>query len=83
MIVEHRGRDEIPQNHVARRGFALMLFQRRQLERWRLLFASFDARALSPPDIPYPAIIGGPFVVQWNLLHLLRVIGGAALAGRR
>jgi hypothetical protein len=29
VTVEHRGWDEIPQDHVARHGFELMLFQRR------------------------------------------------------
>jgi hypothetical protein len=31
VTVEHRGWDEIPQDHVARHGFELMLFQRREL----------------------------------------------------
>ena len=41
MTVEHRGWDEIPQDHVARHGFELMLFQRRQAEHWRGLLATF------------------------------------------
>ena len=44
VTVEHRGWDEIPQDHVARHGFELMLFQRRQAEHWRGLLASFDGR---------------------------------------
>ena len=43
VTVEHRGWDEIPQDHVARHGFELMLFQRRQAEHWRALLASLDA----------------------------------------
>jgi hypothetical protein len=45
LTVEHRGWDEIPQDHVARHGFELMLFQRRLAEHWRALLASLDARA--------------------------------------
>jgi hypothetical protein len=44
VTVEHRGWDAIPQDHVARHGFELMLFQRRQAEHWRGLLASFDAQ---------------------------------------
>jgi hypothetical protein len=44
VTVEHRGWDKIPQDHVARHGFELMLFQRRQAEHWRGLLASFDGR---------------------------------------
>jgi hypothetical protein len=44
VTVEHRGWDEIPQDHVARHGFELMLFQRRLAEHWRALLASLDAR---------------------------------------
>jgi uncharacterized protein YndB with AHSA1/START domain len=44
VTVEHRGWDEISQDHVARHGFELMLFQRRQAEHWRELLASFDGR---------------------------------------
>ena len=43
VTVEHRGWDGIPRDHVARHGFALMLFQRRQAEHWRVLLASHDA----------------------------------------
>jgi uncharacterized protein YndB with AHSA1/START domain len=34
VTVEHRGWDSIPQDHVARHGFELMLFQRRLAEHW-------------------------------------------------
>jgi len=44
VTVEHRGWDAIPKDHIARHGFELMLFQRRQAEHWRGLLASFDAR---------------------------------------
>lgn len=37
VTVEHRGWDAIPQKHVARHGFELMLFQRRLGEHWREL----------------------------------------------
>ena len=42
VTVEHRGWDAIPQDHVARHGFALMLFQRRQAEHWRALLGSLS-----------------------------------------
>lgn len=42
VTVEHRGWDQIPQRHVARHGFELMLFQRRLAEHWR---ASLSAMA--------------------------------------
>jgi hypothetical protein len=35
VTVEHHGWNQIPQDHVARHGFELMLFQRRQAEHWR------------------------------------------------
>lgn len=35
VTVAHRGWDAIPQSHVARHGFELMLFQRRLGEHWR------------------------------------------------
>jgi len=44
VTVEHRGWDEIPQDHVARHGFELMLFQGRLAEHWRALLASLDAK---------------------------------------
>lgn len=43
VTVEHRGWDTIAQDHVARHGFELMLFQRRQVEHWRVLLASMKA----------------------------------------
>ena len=48
VTVEHRGWDEIPEEHVARHGFALMLFQRRLAEHWRVLLAAL--RAKTRPD---------------------------------
>lgn len=44
VTVEHRGWDAIPQEHVARHGFPLMVFQQRQAEHWRTLLASFSQR---------------------------------------
>ena len=40
VTVEHRGWDAIPQKHVARHGFELMLFQRRLGEHWRGVLGS-------------------------------------------
>lgn len=40
VTVEHRGWNLIPQDHVARHGFDLLLFQRRQVDHWRALLAS-------------------------------------------
>lgn len=44
VTVEHRGWDAIPQDHVARHGFPLMVFQQRQAEHWRGLLGSFSTR---------------------------------------
>lgn len=35
VIVEHRGWDSLPQEHLARHGFPLNLFNQRQGEQWR------------------------------------------------
>jgi len=43
VTVEHRGWDAIPQKHVARHGFELMLFQRRLGEFWRGLLKEMEA----------------------------------------
>lgn len=43
VTVEHRGWDGIPQKHVARHGFELMLFQRRLGEHWRGLLKQMAA----------------------------------------
>ncbi|RYD91890.1 MAG: ATPase, partial [Sphingomonadales bacterium] len=43
ITVEHHGWDGIPQDHVARHGFELMLFQRRAAEHWRALLRSLGA----------------------------------------
>ena len=45
VTVEHRGWDSIPQKHVARHGFELMLFQRRLGEHWRGLLKEMAAAA--------------------------------------
>lgn len=44
VTVEHRGWASIPQDHVARHGFPLMVFQQRQAEHWRALLASLGTR---------------------------------------
>lgn len=44
VTVEHRGWDAIPQEHVARHGFPLGVFQLRQAEHWRSLLAEMAAR---------------------------------------
>src|SRR3546814_6415485 len=45
VTVEHRGWETIPQKHVARHGFELMLFQRRLGEFWRGLLKEKIGRA--------------------------------------
>ena len=45
VTVEHRGWDAIPQQHAARHGFALMLFQQRLGEHWRGLLRAMAASA--------------------------------------
>ncbi|MFN0024326.1 MAG: SRPBCC domain-containing protein [Parvularculaceae bacterium] len=44
VTVEHRAWDGVPQNHAARHGFPLEIFQRRLAEHWRALIASMGAR---------------------------------------
>ncbi|MGE0741395.1 MAG: SRPBCC domain-containing protein [Hyphomonadaceae bacterium] len=44
VTVEHRGWDTIPQDHAARHGFPLQVFQLRQAEHWRALLAAMSAR---------------------------------------
>jgi uncharacterized protein YndB with AHSA1/START domain len=44
VTVEHRGWDAIPQEHAARHGFPLGVFQIRQAKHWRALLASLAAR---------------------------------------
>jgi uncharacterized protein YndB with AHSA1/START domain len=57
VTVEHRGWDNIPQEHVARHGFDLLLFQRRYVDHWRALLASLNAaRAFSDQVEPYPEL---------------------------
>lgn len=45
VTVEHRGWDAVPQAHVARHGFELLLFQRHLVSHWRVLLASLAAAA--------------------------------------
>jgi uncharacterized protein YndB with AHSA1/START domain len=44
VTVEHRGWDAIPQEHAARHGFPLDVFQMRQAEHWRSLLSAMAAR---------------------------------------
>jgi uncharacterized protein YndB with AHSA1/START domain len=44
VTVEHRGWDTIPQDHSARHGFPLGVFQMRQAEHWRDLLKAMAAR---------------------------------------
>ena len=44
ITVEHRGWDAIPQEHAARHGFPLGVFQLRQAEHWRALLNAAAAR---------------------------------------
>ena len=43
VTVEHRGWDAIPQDHAARHGFPLGVFQIRQAEHWRALLNAMAA----------------------------------------
>jgi uncharacterized protein YndB with AHSA1/START domain len=43
VTVQHRGWDTIPQDHVARHGFDLLLLQRRLVDHWRALLASLNS----------------------------------------
>ena len=45
VTVEHRGWDAIPQEHVARHGFPLQVFQMRQGEHWRALLSAMSVVA--------------------------------------
>lgn len=44
VTVEHSGWDAIPQQHAARHGFPLDVFQTRHAEWWRVLLASLGSR---------------------------------------
>lgn len=44
VTVEHRGWDAIPQEHAARHGFPLAVFQVRQAEHWRSLLKGMAER---------------------------------------
>lgn len=50
VTVEHRGWDAIPQEHAARHGFPLGVFQMRQAEHWRSLLAALGARIDERPN---------------------------------
>jgi uncharacterized protein YndB with AHSA1/START domain len=42
VTVEHRGWDTVPEEHVARHGFPLQIFQLRQAEHWRALLGAMS-----------------------------------------
>ncbi len=44
VTVEHRGWDAAPQDHAARHGFPLAVFQMRHAEHWRALLSAFSER---------------------------------------
>lgn len=44
VTVEHRGWDAVPQEHAARHGFPLNVFQMRQAEHWRALLGALAQR---------------------------------------
>lgn len=48
VTVEHFGWDTIPQDHVARHGFPLFVFQQRHAEWWRTLLDSLRERVSAP-----------------------------------
>ena len=53
VTIEHRGWSEIPQEHAARHGFDLQLFQRRQADHWFALMATFAALVLVAIRAPH------------------------------
>ncbi len=52
VTVEHRAWDGVPQDHAARHGFPLELFQRRLAEHWRALILSMGAGLHQYTDKP-------------------------------
>jgi uncharacterized protein YndB with AHSA1/START domain len=50
VVVEPLGWDGLPQEHAARHGFPLMVFQQRLAEWWRALLESLRERSEPPPD---------------------------------
>lgn len=54
VTVEHRGWDSVPQEHVARHGFPLPLFQQRQGEQWRAGLEQLRERAVANPSQSLP-----------------------------
>ncbi len=54
VTVEHRGWDSVPQDHLARHGFPLPLFQQRQGEQWRAGLERLRLRAGLSKSSPNP-----------------------------
>lgn len=52
VTVEHRGWSSVPQDHVARHGFPLPLFQQRQGEQWRAGLERLRSRMAASPTQP-------------------------------
>jgi hypothetical protein len=52
--VDHRGRESVPQDHVARHGLPLQLTNQRQGEQWRAGLERLSQRAAEtfPPRLP-------------------------------
>ena len=51
VTVEHRGWETIPRDHVARHGFDLVVFQRREAEHWRQMLDGVAASLEKTGDI--------------------------------
>lgn len=52
VTVEHRGWNAIPEDHAARHGIDLMLFQRRLADHWNALLVSLNAALLEGSKWP-------------------------------
>lgn len=52
VMVEHRGWDSLPQEHLARHGFPLNLTNQRQGEQWR---AGLERLKIRTSSLPVPA----------------------------
>ena len=50
VTIEHHGWDTVPQEHVARHGFPLPIFQRRHAEWWQALLSCYRGRIGRGPN---------------------------------